>query len=406
LHVWRAPVSTASPEFDNNKTPINNDGKGNEVSKIVLYLPGNLMHGNVSARKRRQYVEEFPQWLSTLKSAGFPVATSFQGIDLEILGVTESDFDGIDLLGGMYNHALPTVFEKHKGLGNHTQWLIANGPRGNVPGIFYSEFNIPRTDIQRPGHDIIPVAPSALSFLYSLCQTGDIDPGLPISKYEAIRFREKTLVPMHLEGQKNFFEWQRTLNPEKLQAFLQELRAIRDDGKDGVKILFIDLEAPLVGSRHGLKIWEWLFAAIREAGLADVFMPFAEAAKVWEQRAVKPQESALSLVARDLGKWLGLDPQVDYLDRVKSVRPRTEAEHRLLALASTSDVCAAMDRKLRGIVTLPADEGTVTIGYDQTLIDLGYAVLNAFEHDAPLKVETADDDGRWFVDRVIERLGL
>jgi len=376
------------------------------VSHIILYFPGNVFHGNVPARKRREYIETFPQWLMALKSAGFPVATSFQGIDLELLGVSEADFAGIDLLGGMYNHALPTVFEKHAGLRDHARWLVENGVCGNVPGMFFPEFNIPRTEILGREPVIIPVAPSALSFLYSICQTGDIAPGLAISKYEAIAFRDHVLVPMHLDGQKNFFEWQRTLAPEKLEAFLGDIRAIRDDGQDGVKILFIDLEAPLVGSRHGLAIWERLFAAIRDAGLAECFVPFAQAAEHWRSRAVKPDESALSLVARDLGKWLGLDPQVDYLDRVKAVRPpASNAEHRLLALASTSDVCAAMDRKLRGTVTLPADEGqTVQIGYDQTLIDIGFASLAAAGNHRRLDVKTQDADGQWFVRRIKEAL--
>lgn len=370
--------------------------------RVVLYLPGNLFHGNVPPEARMDYLVNIRTWLQVLRDAGFPVVTSFQRVDLDLMGLTEADFEGIELLGGMYNHALPTLFEKHPGLGNHTKWLLKNGVQGNVPGMFFPEFNIPRTDIIGREPMIIPVAPSALSFLYSICETGDISPDLPISKYEAVRFREHTVVPMHLACQKPFFEWQRTQTHAALGAFLDELVEIRTNGK-GIKILFLDLEACLVGSRHGLSVWRRLFAAIRETGLSDMFVPFAQAAEYWRSVAFKPEESTSSLVARDLGKWMGLDPQVEYTDRVKYLpAPMTDADHKLMALATTSDITAAMDRKVRGSMTFDADAGTkITIGYDQTIIDIGFAAVEAIRTGKPLQIRTNNSAGARFA-RIVE----
>ncbi len=384
------------------------------MSKVLFYLPANTRHSNVQAGKRREYIENIGAWLNTLRGAGFPVSTSFQRDCLDLLGLTEKDFDGIELLSAPGNHLLPSRFEKHPTMKHHARAMLRDAAVvGNVPGYFMPEFDIPRTDLLAPGFQILFALPGQ-TVLYSECSTSDVERGTPLENYEAIRFLgDKVVVPMlGVEGmQKAFFLWQRFKTTENLAALLAEIRKVTEDGEDRVRVFFLDLEAPLVGSHHGLDIWRELFAAIVQSGLAEHFVSFHEAAAHWQSRAVKIEGPTWTLFARQLGtKWTGLQPQMDYLDRVMLAEPpRTLAEHKWLAFCSTSDILSAMDRKLRGNIVIDGDLGKLTIGYDQTIMDLAFKMLDAYEHGmssvATLRgLLLVDSDAQWFVNRCVDTL--
>ncbi|MBI4598952.1 hypothetical protein HY734_02010 [Candidatus Uhrbacteria bacterium] len=125
------------------------------MSKIVLYLPGNTRHSNVTAKRRRAYTAGIGTWLSVLKRAGFPISISFQRDDLDVFDLTEADFEGLDLLFAPGNHFLVSRYEKHPVMGAHARWLLQDRRvHGNVPGYFLPEFDIPRTDILPKGFQL------------------------------------------------------------------------------------------------------------------------------------------------------------------------------------------------------------------------------------------------------------
>ncbi|MFA4845101.1 MAG: hypothetical protein WC654_00900 [Patescibacteria group bacterium] len=380
------------------------------MSRIHLYLPGNTRHGNVSARKRREYILGFQDWIRILKNTGFPVSLSFQRDDLDVFGVDESAFNGIELLSAPGNHFLPSRFEKHPRLASHAKFLLNEGRVvGNVPGYFTPEFDIPRTNILPEGEQILFALPGQ-TVLYSECSTSDVVPGSKLEGYKAIRFHDKIVVPMLgvKPMQDAFFFWQRFKTQENLEKLLNEIRAVVNDGKDNVLVFFLDLEAPLVGSHHGFAIWEELFSTICQSDLAQHFVSFNEATEVWRHQAVTIEGPTWTLFARQLGiKWTGLQPQLDYLDRVMLARiPRSLQEHKHLGQATTSDVLMVMDRKLRGPVTITADGEPIEIGHDQTIIDIALGAITTYENRQPLCEKLPGlmrgDDARWFAMRVAD----
>ncbi len=377
------------------------------MSRIVLHLPGNGFHSNVSARKRREYLENFRDWITLLVTAGFPVAPSFQGIDLKLAGVHELSFAGVDLLSAPFAHTLPSLYEKHPVHRGHAEWLFRHGARGSAPGTFVSEFDIPRLNIIPWRDDILFALPSH-TVGYSECSSGDVNPGADVNKYEAIRFHDKTIVPMRgvEAAQKAFFTWQRVWTDEALEVAMAEIAKLVNDGKDEVYVLFLDLEAPLVGSHHGIEVWRRYFAAIRESNLAQYFVPFKEAAAIWRARAVDVEGSAHSLFMRQLGvKWTNFQPQMDHIMR-SSMLPeaKSDREQAALSLVTTSDVLSAMDRKIRRPIFVDGDLGKLEIGYDQTIISVGVVVRDAIEHHrSPMKalrLITLDEDSNWFANKL------
>lgn len=378
------------------------------MSKSILYFPGNSRHSNVPARERRAYVENIREWLGVIRDAGFPIQLSFQRDCLDVFGLSEADFDGIELLSAPGNHLLPSRFEKHPVMRKHALHMMRDASvKGNVPGYFTPEFDIPRTEILPAGFQILFALPGQ-TVLYSECSTSDVVRGGALESHEAIRFHDKVVVPMTgVEGvQKAFFIWQRFKTEENLAKVLDEIRKIAEDGEDRVRVIFLDLEAPLVGSHHGLNVWRELFAAIVSSGLSEHFLSFHDAAERWKERAAKIDAPTWTLFARQLGtKWTGFQPQLDYLDRVMLCRaPRTSVEHAWLGLCTSSDVLSAMDRKLRGDIRIDADLGPLAIGYDQAVMSIAFAALGAYERgtsieDALRGLDLPDADGQWFANR-------
>ncbi|MBI4256694.1 hypothetical protein HY626_01400 [Candidatus Uhrbacteria bacterium] len=382
------------------------------MSQILLYLPGNTRHSNVPAAKLRAYIENIRQWLAVLRAAGFPVSISFQRDDLDVFALTEGDFEGLELLSAPGNHFLPSRFEKHPRLADHARWLLQdNRVHGNVPGYFLPEFDIPRTNILPPGLQILFALPGH-TLAYSEVGIGDVERASALENYKAVWFHDKLVVPMLgvKPMQDAFFYWQRFRTQENLDKLLTEIRKVAEDGRDDVLVFFLDLEAPLVGSHHGLAIWEELFAAIRNSDLAQHFIGFNEAVKIWQSQAVKIEGSTWTLFARNLGaKWTGLQPQLDYMDRVGLVQaPVNRWHHQVLAQSTTSDPLSAWDRKLRGPITITADQGPIQIGYNQGIIDIALLSLAAYQegrHALRRHYQSiVDEDTRWLALRIADSI--
>lgn len=342
---------------------------------------------------------------------------SFQGIDLELFGLQPEDIrgDNVELLGSTYAHMLLSLYAGHKTYKAHARWQAKSGV-SPISGMFLSEFDVPSKDVLPEGDYVLPVLATPNTVLYSECATGDIVPHGAVSEFEALRYRGKTVVPMVEVGafQKAFFTWQRFPDQEHLSVLLGEIRSLAEDGRDRYLVLFIDLEAPIVGSHHALMIWKMFFAAIQDADLDSAFVHFHEAARHWKKVAQKIDQPVGSMIARNLGvKWLQFAPQLEVLDRIKAARaPKTESEHVWASFFTTSDVLSALERKLHAKdkpINLPADEGPINIGHDQTIIEIALATLKAWEDEtSPVKalreLNLSDPDGQWFANRCADLL--
>lgn len=382
------------------------------MSKLVLHLPGNVRdHANLPAKKRRQYVAEFPQWVDAINAAGFPVAPSFQAADLTLTGVESKMFaDTVDLMDAPYGHLLPSLYEKNGDWHRHLRWQMAWRTIGKGIGMFLPEFDIPRADSLPQHPKVIFAIPNGHTVAYSECGVHDVAPGGKLEGIDAIWFHNKIVVPMHgvSDVQKAFFFWQRFKTEENLAKVLGEIRKLAEDGEDRVRVIFLDLEAPLIGSHHGLVIWKELFQAIQTSGLSRHFISLAEACAIWERQAIRV-EGAYDRFARHLGtKWTGLQPQLDYLFAVARLKaPESEADHVRMSYVTTSDVLAAMDRKIRGDITLDADQGPISISYDQAVIAVGkicFATSGASDSIRRLREAKLPDDQRWHAERAADAI--
>jgi len=380
------------------------------VSKLFINLPANCWHSNVPADKRRAYVEELPDWVKVLKEAGMPVAVSFQAIDLMVAGLTEADFEGLDLLAAPFNHALFSVISGRDGLPDHARWLIEHGVRGNVNGAFWSEFDTPNRDLH-PGRSMVYFSVPSQSFLYSECDERTPTDAQRLEGYAAVRFHNHVVVPMHGCGkaQGAFFKWQRLWNDASREEMVAAFREIAMDGKDGVVTFFMDLEAPIVGSHHGLDVWREFFRILRDAGIAEHVVGFAEAEKTWRAQAVRPKQT-FALLARRLGtKWTAWNQQIILLLRTLRQRaPRSDRDNAVMAFFTTSDLYSALGTELDAQQEAPkprdADLGPITIGFDRTVTEIGHLALDAYEtgkHPARALVNHGwtDPHARWFAER-------
>jgi hypothetical protein len=180
---------------------------------------------------------------------------------------------------------------------------------------------------------------------------------------------------------KHFQAYQRSLNPRDLSAFVHELELLGQEPGDLPFVFYMDLEAPLVGSHHGLAIWENIFEAIDKAVLGDLFLDAAAACALWRQQAQKPGTGEPFSVYRELGsKWQATRPQFEFRHRIlRSRLPETEAEHRVASLFTQSDYYVAIDNQLRRDIVLSADKGDLRIGYDPAVIQVSELALQAWE---------------------------
>lgn len=386
------------------------------MSKLVINLPGNTWHSNVSAHARRTYIEELPAWVQVLKEAGMPILSSFQQTCLDLAGLTERDFEGLDLLAAAYNHALFSLISGRDGLPEHAAWLVEHGVKGNVDGAFWNEFDTPNRDMH-PGRSMVYFSVPSQSFLYSECDERTPTDAQRLEGYSAVRFHNHVVVPMHGCGkaQGAFFKWQRLWDDASRAEMVAAFREIVEDGKDGIVVFFMDLEAPIVGSHHGLDVWRQFFRILREEGIADHVIGFKDAEKIWRAEATRPKQT-FSLLARKLGtKWTAWNQQIILLFRTLRLRPaRTDRDHAVMACFTTSDLYSALGTELDAQQEPPkprdADLGPITIGFDRTVTRVGHIAIDAYETGKNparelVSYDWEDPDARWFAERVANRIG-
>lgn len=381
------------------------------MSRIVIYMHANGMHSNVPAPKRRAYLERLPDWVRVLREARVPVVISIQAIDLLVAGLTEADFDGLDLLAAPFNHALFSVIGGRDGLPDHARWLVEHGVAGNVDGAAWPEFDTPNRDLH-PGRSMVYFAVPDDAFLYSELDERSPSDETCMDAYRAVRFHSHVVVPMHgvRKAQSAFFRWQRRWDGPSRDEMVAAFRKIVEDGKDDVRVFFMDLEAPLVGSHHGLDVWKEFFRILREEGIARHVVGFREAETTWRAAAVKPSQT-FALLARRLGnKWTAWNQQVILLARILRQRAaRSDREHAAMACFTTSDLFSALGTQLDAVKNPPkphdADLGPITIGWDPTVCTVGHLALDAYDTGKRLARALVahawdDPDARWFAERL------
>lgn len=398
--------------------------------KVCLQMPGNGLHSNVSATKRRSYLENFGSVVRLLSTAPMPFAGSWQRVDPLLAGIAPASIaKQIPLLEGPMTHALLSQYDAS----GDNPWLpharvqFEQSLVGNLAGAFTAEYDISRKAIMGTANNVLfAVAPDTIA--YSEC----IDPldaqGMgKLKDIPAMRYHGYTVVPMWgaEEIDSAFKAWQRfPSDVVKRDAVIAAIRKLRDDPSDHIAVLYLDIEAPLVGSNFGMTIWEEFFRPVQGNDLADAFISFEDAVVVWrhkadERLAVFGRESAQRLFARRLGgKWTAFAPQIDHLTAVaRLVPPVTPSEHLAASFFTTSDVLSALHRKIEGSVTLAAEGGNVVIGYDPTLLEVAKIAMGAWRKSgsvsrdlavvcalraAPAPSFAAGDDGMWFARRAAD----
>lgn len=395
------------------------------MGKLTFLLLANSWHSNVPSNHRRQYLQQFGDWMHVFAQASIPITLGLQRIDLELAGWEEGQItsQGIGLLSGLYSHILPSMYIRHKRFKRHARWTSHEGRvSGNQTGVFVPEFELPDIDFLLPGKMFIPIQASPLSIWYSVCQTGDITPH-PIADHQAISFLDKVVVPMAGVSDilKRFFMFQRYPTDDNRRAMLEEIKATANANPDRTLVLFIDLEAPLVGSYHGLRIWEWFFDAIRsDPEVRKLFVNWETACQHWDQNTTpEPSRDAIRGIGRNIGvKWTKWPVQLRHNDRVKECRMSrnefADFENRWLALFTHSDFLSAWDSKISGGITLDADLGELHISFDQGIIDVSLAALRAWEYNelpysalrdlAGILKRDVSDDTQWFANRCADLL--
>jgi len=243
--------------------------------------------------------------------------------------------------------------------------------------MFLPEFDVPFRNgiIPRDGLIIPVVGPHTTS--YSHCQDLDVKAMGKLAQYEAVEYHGNYLVPMTgLEGAINaWFKYQRFPTQDYLKEVIQEMESFIAKKESRIGIFFLDFEAPLIGSHHGMELWANLFNAIYHAGLSDHFTTFADAAEHWKSQA---QPGNFDLVSRNLTKWLAWNKQLDVFVKMTQLpAPQSKAEHMHTGLLTVSDLWSALNSKIGGDILLDSERGpkAIKIGYDQLILDLAEALL-------------------------------
>ena len=354
--------------------------------RVILYLPANLFHSNVTDVARKGYIEQYSNLHRVLTSAPVPIAVSFQGFDLELLGIYADNFDhtAVELVAAPWAHFLPSLVGEDEVLGASAKWQVAHGVASASAARFNPEFDVPPQKHLLPhAGQIMPcVAPSTV--LYSECDVGDSDNEHALMKHDAVAFNGNVLVPLSGLDKVNgaWFTFQRFPSDENLAAVIDRLRELVGGNTGKVYVWYVDLEGPIVGSHFGFGLWARLFAAIEGSDVAGQFTNFAATAEHFRQKAVK---LGYGKIARELGnKWTRWPQQLAYYNRWGRLpAPESDFDQTVLSLVTVSDALSAMNSKIAGDIKKDAvmPDGTqkpVVIGYDQTIITVSNRMLEEY----------------------------
>lgn len=355
------------------------------MDRVILYLPANLFHSNVSDVARQSYIDGYPSLHRMLTRAGIPLALSFQGIDLALLEAREEDFGGsIELVATPWAHFLPSLVGEDEVLGASAKWQIEHGVADGSAARFNPEFDVPPQKHLLPhAGQIMPcVAPSTV--MYSECDVSDSDNEHALMKRDAVTFNGNVLVPLSGLDKVNgtWFTFQRFPTEENLAAVIERLRELLSGNAGKVYVWYIDLEGPIVGSHFGFDLWYRLFEAIRNSDLAEQFTSFAATAEHFRSKAAT---LGYGKIARELGnKWTRWPQQIALYNKWGRLEmPKDDFDQVVLSLITVSDTLSAMNSKIGGNIVKDAmladgTTGTVVIGFDQTIISISNRMLEAY----------------------------
>lgn len=371
------------------------------MAQILFFVPANLaFHANLPSDKRQQLIKDLPLWLQAFENSGLPILMSMQGIDAALAGIDLQSF-GLDWCHAPYGHLLPSMFEDTD-WDEHVAWNFGAGafPYHNTDITFSPEFDI-------PGYTAVTLPPTtflSLAHPTTVTCTESHQRGPKLNERGAYLYEgSHVVVPMAgtWELIKYFQAYQLTMDKAHLQLFILTLKRLGDEPGDLPFVFFMDFEAPLIGSHHGLKVWEDIFEAIDKAEIRQVFLKAADANQLWRSHAAAKAIDDSLYFCRDIGsKWTALRPQLSFMHRVLENRiPENDTEHRAASLFTQSDIYAALDNCLRRDINLPSDQGTLNIGFDQAVINATYRALHGWERNdvaGALRLDDDDEVNDWY----------
>jgi len=354
------------------------------MSDIVLFLPGNLFHSNVTQRQLKRMLDE-KAGMDVLRNSTVPVVFAWQRID-ELLAPDIYDAGQHELCAGSLTHVL-----HHRLPREDSAWQTLKGTKGSgwhkaeggtsIDVTFHPEFAPPADPELIPTGFFFLSAPHTRYYDHdSTAATLTVAGALPMAP--AIRFRSKVGI---LIGNRILFDncshpirrrWHDyQKDPEKgLEPLIQATEKVASlDGR--VHIASWDLETPYVGSEIDANIlWREYLEALDKKRLTSAFSPLERHLGWFSKQAVE-----MATPHRLLAKWTRHDAQLDYIRRAydhPSPRTPSERERWLLAVARCSDVLSVMDSKIQSQnKDLPAHAVT----YREGVLELGAACLDSVE---------------------------
>ena len=376
------------------------------MSEIILFLPGNIFHSNVTQEKMERMLAE-KAGMEALRDSNVPLVFGWQRLD-ELLAADIYDPGRHELCAGSLTHVLHSrltpersAWQTAKGIAD-SRWQKGQGST-SIDVTFYPEFAPPFDPELIPTKYFFLPAPQTVYYDYDPTTGTSTLPQALSQKVPAIRFGSKVGILIHNrilineylpEGHPNretrdpirdqWHKYQNKPTRENLDALVQATRSIADqDGQ--VHITLLDLETPYVGGAKDASIlWNEYFEALGKD--VENFSKLEPHLSWFDKQAVDIESPH-----RMLDKWTRHDAQLDYIRRTyDNIHTKTldERDRWLLAIARSSDTLSAMDSQIRA---QKVDTPGFVAKYRKEVIKLGFTCLNILEGKEPLQaLATAD----------------
>lgn len=366
------------------------------MSKIILFLPGNIFHSNVVQENMLLMLAQ-KAGMMTLRRSPIPLVLGWQRID-ELLAPDIYDPESHELCSGSLTHVLHNRLTPER-----SAWQTAKGAAGSrwktggtgIDVTFHPEFSPPADPELIPTEYFFLSAPNTAYYDYDPV-TGELDvsPPPPLG-VPAIKFGSKIGILIYnqvLFGDDVRFpirdQWHEYQNdPRKKLGALVDATSKVTELKDPVHIVCWDLETPYVPVRidkdkriDADDLWQDYFEALDKRNLLTAFSPLQDHLDWFKEQAVEVSQPPHRL----LDKWAHYDPKLDYLRRVyDNLGARTSSERKrwLLAIARSSDILSAMHSQIKQA----QEPDAATARYRKELVRLSNACLDVLEGKASLE---------------------
>ena len=356
------------------------------MDRVILFLPANLFHSNVTDVARAEYLTGYSALHTMLLSAGLPISVSFQGIDLALLGFDESDFDlsSVELIAAPWAHFLPSLVGEDKVLGASAKWQIAHGVASASAARFNPEFDVPPQKHLLPhAGQIMPcVAPSTV--MCSECDVSDSNGEHALMKREAVAFNGNVLVPLSGLDKVNgaWFTFPALPHGREPDSGHRSLAGAPLGNTGKVYVWYVDLEGTDRGQSLRVRPVGATVRGDRELRRRRAVHQLRGNGPALPQQG---GETGFNSIARELGnKWTRWPQQIALYNRWGHLpMPKNDFDQAVLSLVTVSDVLSAMNSKIGGNIVKEAmladgSTGQVVIGYDQTIISISMRMLELY----------------------------